>query len=85
MSIRIEINGRGQEEIVSENLRGQKHVILTDKIFCCGSNGQYFIAPSIQHNLSRLNPHEVKMIEFWLAQKGTGIEPDVFAGEPSSG
>ena len=85
MTIRIEINARGEEEIWGENRAGQKHVILTDKIYMRRSDGQHFIAPSIQHNLSLPNPHEVPMIEFWLEQKAAGIEPKVRAGEPQDG
>lgn len=83
MSVEIVTNSRGQEEIVGANSRGQKHVLLPDKIFMRLSDGHIFLAPSIQLPLSRLNPHEVPMIEHWLRERGAEIGPDVFDGEPS--
>ena len=67
-----------------ENPRGQKHIIEADKLYMRMCDGHVFIAPSIQHNLSRLNLHEVPMIEFWLDNIGKSKKPNVFAGEPPS-
>lgn len=86
MTITIETNRRGQEEIWGENSRGQKHVMEANRIFVRASDGHVFLAPmSERPRLVRLNPHEVPMIEHFLREKGAGIEPNIFAGDPPDG
>ena len=81
MTIRTEINPRGQEEIWGER-GGKKAVLMASDLFLRLSDGHVFTAPSGSVPLYRLNPHEVEMVEFWLHQKGGKVEPDIFAGEP---
>lgn len=82
MTVKIETNKRGVEEIVGENLRGQRHVIEANRIYVQAATGHVLLAPlSERHNLVRLNPHEIPMIEYWERERGAGIEPKIFAGE----
>ena len=80
MTVRTEINARGQEEIRGEK-GGKKAVLMASDLFLRLSDGHVFTAPSGPVPLYRLNPHEVEMVEFWLRERGAGIEPKVFAGE----
>ena len=81
MTIRTEINARGQEELWGEK-GGKKAVLMASDIFLRLSDGHVFTARSGPIPLDRLNPHEVEMVEFWLHQQGAEVKPNVFAGEP---
>ena len=83
MALRIETDAYGRDVIWSE-VGGKKVPLEVDSLFVRAVNGHIFTsaAPGVRGSmLSRLSPHEVEMVEFWLDKQGVH-ELNIFDGEP---
>jgi len=84
MTVRIETDGSGKVVIWTE-VGGKPVPLPADDVYFRASDGHCFVAPSGPVPLARLRPHEPEMVEHWLCEKGAGIGPNIFAGEPPHG
>ena len=81
MTVRIEKDNHGRDVIWSQKA-GRQVPLVVDDVFIQLSTGHVFKAGTAPVPLSRLEPHEPEMIEFYLRQTEGPHEPDIFAGDP---
>ena len=80
MTIKIEPDTYGKDIIWCE-VDGRPTALPAEHILIRASDGHVFAAPVGLRGLARLAPHDVGMVEYWLAERGMP-EPVVFAGDP---
>ena len=83
MGVEIKEDNHGNQVIWSE-LAGKAAPLPVNDIFI-RADGQVFTWALYGKNQpQRLRPHEVEMVEYWLAETGGVHELDVFEGEPAA-
>ena len=88
-TITIEIDANSGKQVIWSELVGKPVPLPVENLYLRMSDGHIFTVPpgpfSRGQSLQRLRPHEIEMIQFWLAERGGKIKPDIFAGEPEPG
>ena len=80
MTIEIKTDAHGKAIIWSE-VGGRKVPLPAENIYIRAGDGHVFTAVPAMSGLERLRPHEVAMLEFWLAERGAG---DTGLGQPDA-
>ena len=87
MTVTIKTDAHGKEIIWSE-VGGRAVPLPAENIYVRAEDGHVFTSPPGNFRgktMERLRPHEVEMVEYWLREKGAGIEPNIFTGEAPEG